>query len=232
MNKTSAVSLRHLLPTARRVFNQTVIKSDNNIGHFHQSLQRRLFSSSDVDSEDAVKRYLRSLQIPSHLDRGILRALKPLYGPSIEVSHLEALGCSALEALADSVAKEQTSHGSEKRTVTIQIPHHGTEFELDWNEGESLLQLAQDNPDLLGEYMEGTCGGNMSCCTCHVYLDQQTFNTLGPPSEAEEDMLDLAHEPKPSSSRLGCQVVLGPALLAESHTVSVGIPSDVNNVWN
>jgi hypothetical protein len=23
---------------------------------------------------------------------------------------------------------------------------------------------------LLGEYMEGTCGGSMSCCTCHVYL--------------------------------------------------------------
>jgi ferredoxin len=109
------------------------------------------------------------------------------------------------------------------------------------------LDLAHDNEELLGsEYMGGTCGGQMSCCTCHVYLDPATFASLPPPEVAELDMLDLAHEPRPDQSRLGCQVRLGigNSLLSEnsdkddddndgkvSTNITVTIPSGVNDVW-
>ena len=45
----------------------------------------------------------------------------------------------------------------------------------------------------------------MSCSTCHIILDPDSFKKLGPPCEAECDMLDLAFEPT-DTSRLGCQV--------------------------
>ena len=96
------------------------------------------------------------------------------------------------------------------------------------------------NADVLSEYIECACDGIMACSTCHVYVgvapdgdgdgadgadedevgaaeraaDAGTnawFAAVGAPSEAEQDMLDLAHEPR-AHSRLGCQLVLAPAL--------------------
>ena len=40
--------------------------------------------------------------------------------------------------------------------------------------------------------IEGTCGGSISCCTCHIVIDKKWFEITGPPNPDEEDMLDLA----------------------------------------
>ena len=69
-------------------------------------------------------------------------------------------------------------------------------------------------------------------------------NHYAPQSQAEEqDMLDLAHEPRDGSSRLACQVVLTRNLLDQyvnddennscntSNKLVVTIPSGVNDVW-
>ena len=53
--------------------------------------------------------------------------------------------------------------------------------------------------------IEGTCGGSISCCTCHVIIDPKWFNIVGEPNPDEEDMLDLAHGLQPTS-RLSCQI--------------------------
>lgn len=53
--------------------------------------------------------------------------------------------------------------------------------------------------------IEAACGGEMACSTCHVILDEATFNDLGQPSEEEQDMLDLAWG-LTKTSRLCCQV--------------------------
>ena len=83
--------------------------------------------------------------------------------------------------------------------------------------------------------MEGTCGGQMSCCTCHVYLDEATFALFGgTPSEAEQDMLDLAYEPREHQSRLACQVVLKNEHFkteSDPKPITVTIPAGVNDVW-
>ena len=68
-------------------------------------------------------------------------------------------------------------------------------------DGLTLMEVARDND--LG--IEGTCGGSISCCTCHVIIDQEWFSIVGSPNPDEEDMLDLADGLKPTS-RLGCQI--------------------------
>jgi ferredoxin len=64
-----------------------------------------------------------------------------------------------------------------------------------------LLAIAQDE----GQPLEGTCEGQMACSTCHVIVHAEDFAKLPPPSDEEEDMLDLAlHVTR--HSRLACQI--------------------------
>ena len=74
-------------------------------------------------------------------------------------------------------------------------------------EGARLLDVAQaaDQP------LEGTCDGMLACATCHVIIDASDFARLPPPSDEEEDMLDLAFGTT-RHSRLCCQIILTPAL--------------------
>lgn len=175
--------------------------------------------------------------IDEHLHAAIVRALQSAYGTHVRVEDLEAFGASGLEALAESVQQQQHPPRRQRpcRTIHFDIPHHGTEFDVSWKLGDSLLDVAQVSvPELLSEYMEGTCGGQMSCCTCHVYLDETTYAALEPPCESELDMLDLAYEYRDEQSRLGCQVRLSEDLIQKlepDHCITVTIPAGVNNVW-
>jgi ferredoxin len=196
--------------------------------------------SGDAD-DSSVSSYLNDqMGIESHLHRGILKALQSVYGNNIRVAELESFGESGLKALAESVSQQRSKIGMKKRPfrmIHFEIPHHRTEFDLKWKMGDSVLDVAKSSggEELLGEYMEGTCGGQMSCCTCHIYVDEATFKALPKPSEAELDMLDLAYEPRENQSRLGCQVKLDTELLQKLESdqpVVITIPADVNNVWN
>ena len=69
--------------------------------------------------------------------------------------------------------------------------------------GETLLRAGQR----AGQPMEGTCGGQMSCATCHVLIDPAYIDRLAPPSPEEEDMLDLVPDAT-RFSRLACQIVV------------------------
>ena len=69
--------------------------------------------------------------------------------------------------------------------------------------GETLLRAGQR----AGQPMEGTCGGQMSCATCHVLIDPAYIDRLAPPVPEEEDMLDLVPDAT-RFSRLACQIVM------------------------
>ena len=74
--------------------------------------------------------------------------------------------------------------------LKVNVPHHEKTFHLKWKLGESIKDLAEQNDDLMAEYIEGVCGGNLSCSTCHVYIHQPEFKQLlKEPSESEADML-------------------------------------------
>jgi 2Fe-2S ferredoxin len=195
--------------------------------------------SAEVDS--TVSSYLKDqMGIESHLHRGILKALQSTYGNNIVVAELESFGESGLKALAESVSKQRSKTGMKQRPfkmIHFEIPHHRTEFDLKWKLGNSVMDVAKSfkGEEMLGEYLEGTCGGHMSCCSCHIYVDEPTFKALPNASEAELDMLDLAFEPREHQSRLGCQVQLDTELLHKLESdqpVVITIPADVNNVWS
>ena len=85
--------------------------------------------------------------------------------------------------------------------TVIFVTLDGKEHEIEAEEGATLMEIGRDAN--LG--IEGTCGGSISCCTCHVIIDKEWFPVVGGPNPDEEDMLDLAMGLKPTS-RLSCQI--------------------------
>ena len=59
--------------------------------------------------------------------------------------------------------------------------------------------------------IDADCGGSMACATCHVYVAEDWYDKLNKIEEAEQDMLDLAFEPK-KNSRLSCQLIISDEL--------------------
>jgi ferredoxin, 2Fe-2S len=59
--------------------------------------------------------------------------------------------------------------------------------------------------------IEAECGGACACATCHVYVAPEWSDTVGKPSQMEEDMLDFAADVRPNS-RLSCQIKITGAL--------------------
>ena len=57
--------------------------------------------------------------------------------------------------------------------------------------------------------IEAECGGACACATCHVYVDAAWAGKVGKAEQMEEDMLDFAHDVRPSS-RLSCQIKVKP----------------------
>jgi ferredoxin len=53
----------------------------------------------------------------------------------------------------------------------------------------------------------GACEASLACSTCQVYVQEEYYDRLSEPLEAEDDMLDMAPGLKPNS-RLGCQIIL------------------------
>ena len=84
----------------------------------------------------------------------------------------------------------------------IYVEHDGTEHVVDSQTGVSLMQAAIDN---LVPGIDADCGGECSCATCHVMVNENWLEKVGPPGEMEESMLDLNPE-RQENSRLSCQV--------------------------
>ena len=59
--------------------------------------------------------------------------------------------------------------------------------------------------------IDADCGGSMACATCHVYVNEDWLSKLNNSEEGEQDMLDMAYEPK-KNSRLSCQLIVSDEL--------------------
>lgn len=68
---------------------------------------------------------------------------------------------------------------------------------------DRLLDVAQ----AAGQPLEGACGGDMACATCHVRIDPADLARLPPASGEEEDLLDLVPGAG-RTSRLACQITV------------------------
>ena len=75
---------------------------------------------------------------------------------------------------------------------------------IDVQNGLTVMEGAVQN-DIPG--IDADCGGGMACATCHVYVNEEWLDKLPTKEDGEEDMLDMAFEPK-SNSRLSCQLTV------------------------
>lgn len=56
----------------------------------------------------------------------------------------------------------------------------------------------------------GECEGSLACATCHVIVDPAWADQLPGITDKEEDMLDTVFN-LAETSRLSCQIIMGPA---------------------
>ena len=97
------------------------------------------------------------------------------------------------------------------------ITHDNKNHTVDVQNGLTVMEGAVQN-DIPG--IDADCGGGMACATCHVYVKDDWFDKITPKEDGEEDMLDMAFEPK-KNSRLSCQIIVSDDL----DGLEVNIPS-------
>ena len=88
------------------------------------------------------------------------------------------------------------------------IEQSGKSHSIEVANGLSVMEGAVQN-DIPG--IDADCGGGMACATCHVYVKEEWLNKVPKKEDGEEDMLDMAFEPK-QNSRLSCQLVVSDEL--------------------
>ena len=138
---------------------------------------------------------------------------------------------AGLRSLAVAVERELAVNEGRQLVAFHVRPSRGAPFLCEGFEGMSLKDAAEngegEGAELLGELLECACSGVMACSTCHVHVDDDWLDAVGPPTEEEEDMLDLAYDRR-NSSRLGCQLVLRPELSG----MTVALPAGANNMFD
>ena len=115
-------------------------------------------------------------------------------------------------------AKLGTAGVVEDMPNIIFVKPDGSEHKIAVESGTTVMEAGRDAN--LG--IEGTCGGCLSCATCHVIVDPSWFAKTNAPSEDEVDMLDLAFG-LTETSRLGCQIEMSDDL----DGLKVAIPDDI-----
>ncbi len=92
-------------------------------------------------------------------------------------------------------------------TITF-IAHSGQRHTVQAESGLSLMRAAIDH-NVPG--IDGDCGGQCACATCHVFIDGHWAALTGSRTQQEDEMLNFAAELR-DSSRLACQVMVSDAL--------------------
>ena len=84
------------------------------------------------------------------------------------------------------------------------IEHSGETHTIDVANGLTVMEGAVQN-NIPG--IDADCGGSMACATCHVYVEDFWFNKIPKAEDAENDMIDMAYNPK-KNRRLSCQIIV------------------------
>ncbi|MBO9647810.1 MAG: 2Fe-2S iron-sulfur cluster binding domain-containing protein [Variovorax sp.] len=85
----------------------------------------------------------------------------------------------------------------------------GSTRSIDAKVGASVMETAIHH-NVRG--IDAECGGCCSCATCHVYVEDAFMDRLPAPDDLENELLDGVASDRLPGSRLGCQIVITPAL--------------------
>jgi 2Fe-2S ferredoxin len=91
-------------------------------------------------------------------------------------------------------------------STVVYTADDGSQTAIAGRPGDSVMETAVRNgvKGIVGE-----CGGSLSCATCHVFVEADTFEIVGGPGgPLEDDMLDGTAVEREDTSRLSCQIKL------------------------
>nr|WP_148228585.1 2Fe-2S iron-sulfur cluster-binding protein [Rhodococcus jostii] len=116
-----------------------------------------------------------------------------------------------------------TPNDHEERYVAVVskvafVSTEGKRSEVQVPVGTSVMHAATDN---LVNGVVGECGGDLSCATCHVFVEPTWWGRLPPPCADEIAMLEATAEEPTEYSRLSCQLVC----TAETDGIVLHIPA-------
>jgi len=117
---------------------------------------------------------------------------------------------------------KEESVKKEKIKFFFKNTKENTIVEVEGEVGQSVLDVAHK----FKQDLEGACDQSLACSTCHVILDQDTYNKLNEACEEEEDLLDNAFG-LTLTSRLGCQIKVTELLKGKIIT----IPAATRNLY-
>lgn len=100
------------------------------------------------------------------------------------------------------------------KNINLTFSYNGMKKNVNASIGDSILEVANKNDIPL----MGNCGGAISCGTCHIAFNKETFNILPSANEEEEDILDIVITTP--TSRLGCCIFV----TEELHESEIIIP--------
>ena len=89
-------------------------------------------------------------------------------------------------------------------TSIIYIDSSNKRYNVEVENGMTVMDGALQN-NIPG--IDAECGGGCACATCHVYVDENFYEKIPKKKIEEQDMLDMAYEPK-KNSRLSCQIIV------------------------
>jgi ferredoxin, 2Fe-2S len=110
-----------------------------------------------------------------------------------------------------------SDHGSEVGRGSAKVTdRQGNVHSVAFNEGDALMESIRDAGvrDILA-----LCGGVCSCATCHVFVDEEWTDSVGPAAGDESDLLETSAFNTPRS-RLSCQIKLAARLDGLSVTIA------------
>ena len=117
---------------------------------------------------------------------------------------------------------EAPAAGEAVETVSLDFAGKAGTVRVRARVGASVLAAAR----AAGVDLEGACECSLACSTCHVVLPPALARALPPPTDEEEDLLDLAFALTPTS-RLGCQVRVSHAF----DGATVTLPAATRNLY-
>lgn len=84
----------------------------------------------------------------------------------------------------------------------------GSQASINAESGLTLMEVLRDEGY---DGIQALCGGNCSCATCHVYIDEDWLEKVGDQDDDEQDLLGDSDHQLPNS-RLSCQIEVTDAL--------------------
>jgi 2Fe-2S ferredoxin len=93
--------------------------------------------------------------------------------------------------------------------ITIHLTtREGQKLSIEGDASSSFMEAIRGNGV---DELQGLCGGQISCATCHIYIDPAFAAHLPPMSDHEDDLLDSSDYRTPMS-RLSCEIPCIPEL--------------------